>query len=118
MKTMQLSLKYLKDRSWIIDIVEKTIPKTFIKKDCFGFGDIIGIHPAYTGATLYQVTSYTNISARYNKIINLPQAYVWLRSGNKIIIHGWKKNKKIKRTDPPYKLIEKVITKEDLTNKI
>ena len=89
----QLSLKHLKTNGWDVCIVEKWIAQAKKRIDAFGFGDLLGYHPEYVGATLFQVTTYDNTSARKKKILENICAKGWIKAGNGVIIHGWKKNK-------------------------
>ena len=72
-------------------MVEQTIPKTFIKRDAFGFGDILAVDPEGIGAILIQATSDSNHSARMTKICqDTPKAaHLWLSAGNRIQVWSW-----------------------------
>jgi hypothetical protein len=99
----QQSMHYLRNLGWFVDITEHWIPlrdnlgrpmaKKGIRKDLFGFGDILGIHLGQRGATIFQVTSVGSISARRKKIMDNPVAVKWLQTGNHIIIHGWEERR-------------------------
>ena len=123
-----MSVEYLESQGFIVAKVEQTIPSTFIKRDAFGFGDLLVAKPGF-GAGLVQVTSADHVSHRTNKIHGYAEdptdqksveaaakvranAEAWLRSGNRIIVHGWRKASKKK----PPTLIEKEITLTDLTS--
>jgi hypothetical protein len=63
-----LTLQWLEENGYIADIVERRITP-LIKKDLFGFIDIVAVE-ADIGFTLgIQVTTRHNISARVNKIL-------------------------------------------------
>ena len=66
-------------------IVEQTIPKTWIKRDMFGWVDIVYL----TGTSIVgvQVTSGVNHAARRSKILAEPRALKWLKSGG--LIEVW-----------------------------
>lgn len=87
------SLKLLRSRGYLAGVVEQTVPKTFIKRDLYGFIDILAIHPD-TGETLaVQTTSADNVSHRARKIgdhENLPTVRA---AGWTLHIHGWRKVK-------------------------
>jgi len=90
----QKTLKKLRSEGWNCAIVEKTIPHCFIKKDLFGFIDILAIRGSEVLAI--QTTSDKtggNSSERVKKILaheNYPQVKA---VGWKIIVHGWRKLK-------------------------
>jgi len=85
----QMTLKKLRTEGYLCEIVEKTIPKCFIKKDLFGFIDIIAIKGKEVLAV--QTTTGSHFSDRANKILthdNYPQVKAL---GWKIVVHGWRK---------------------------
>jgi hypothetical protein len=89
-----MTLKKLRNEGWQCEIVEKTIPKCFIKKDLFGFIDILAIKDCEVMAV--QTTSDRtggNSGERVRKILahdNYPKVK---RLGWKICVHGWRKLK-------------------------
>ena len=93
MTPTQRSLKYLRDRGWTCHIVEKWVPQAKRRIDAFGFGDILGYSAEYPGATLFQTTSGPNLAARVTKIEENCNALGWIRAGNRIVVHGWRKTK-------------------------
>lgn len=96
----QRSLKYLRDKGYTVDKVEWWNSFARIRKDAYGFGDLLACGKGKIA--LIQCTSYSNISARRDKIFMIPAAYIWVASGGMIIIHGWKKLKRgavLKRVD-------------------
>ena len=108
------STVYLRKLGFLVGKAEQTLympgarfPK---KKDMFGFGDLLVSKPGIIGATLVQVTDASSIVARVNKILGIPKpkdrldqkivedyakirenAEKWLRSENRILVHGWAK---------------------------
>ena len=91
MSPTQRSLKYLRDLGYYVEVVEKTIPKTFIKKDLFGFGDLLAIRE--NEVLLVQVTSGSNVSARVKKITDNEHIGAVRKSGMRVEVHGWRKLK-------------------------
>ena len=73
---------------WTCMTVEQHIPHTFIKRDCFGFGDILAISPT-RGILMVQATGGGNGSTRAIKIRNEPRAAIWLACGARIQVHDW-----------------------------
>ena len=85
------SRKFLESEGWTVGSVEQTIPHTFIKRDLFGFADLIACSPT-RGIMLVQVTaglSTSNGNARVAKIKAEPRAAIWLASGGRIQVHSW-----------------------------
>jgi hypothetical protein len=104
------STKILEDYGWMVATVEKVIPHTFIKRDCFGFADLIAASPA-GGIMLVQVTAHNSsghFHAHVRKIQAEPKHLIWLRSGGKIQIHTHQKRAGVKgRVCKIFELTEK-----------
>ena len=86
------SMRYFKDRGYIVARVEQRlpIPGMFITLDAFGFGDLLVASPGF-GIALVQSTTFTNLKARQKKAKALPEFRKWRHSGGKVIFHGWVK---------------------------
>lgn len=84
------SRKALEAQGWTCSITEQTIPKCFIKRDTYGFGDILACSPS-KGIMLVQATGGGNLSTRAIKTRLEPRAAIWLASGGRIQIHDWVK---------------------------
>lgn len=101
MSPTQRSLAKLRKEGWEVCVVEKWISQARRRIDAFGFGDLLGYlnDPATTSTitALFQVTSGSNFAARKKKILANEKAMGWLRCGNGICLHGWRKLK-IKKT--------------------
>lgn len=96
----QHSLNKLRKDGYTVAIVEKWVPQTpagfkgkIIRKDVWGFGDLIAVKISESAVILLQTTSRENISHRLEKIKQIPEAGIWLASGNRIVIHGWSQKK-------------------------
>lgn len=63
-----------------------------VRKDSFGFIDILAIFPDKIVAV--QCCGATGVSSHKQKIAAIPQAAMWLKSGGAIHMHSWKKRKK------------------------
>lgn len=85
------SLKYYRDRGYIVDVVEHTIPKTFIKKDLFSCFDLLAI--GRCEVIFCQVTTMDNRSKRVRKIFedNEETFLTIMDAGQVVEIHAWKK---------------------------
>lgn len=82
------SLKKLRDDGYICEITEHWNPFAKVRKDLFGFIDILAIKDEEVLAV--QTTSYSNISARIEKISNHENIGFIRKAGWKILVHGWK----------------------------
>lgn len=84
------SRKLLESEGWTVGVVEQTIPHCFIKRDLFGFIDMVAISPT-RGILAVQATGGGNGPARIAKIRLEPRAGLWLASGGRIVVHDWRK---------------------------
>jgi len=81
-------MKLLRDRGYLVERTEYVIPKSYRKRDIWGF-DCQGINKDHTGVLGVQATTKSNISSRWNKVLHLGSTIIWLQAGNQIEIHGW-----------------------------
>ena len=85
------SRKMLEADGWTVGAVEQVIPHTFIKRDLFGFGDLIAVSPT-RGIMIVQTTadvSTSNANKRVDKIKGEPRSAIWLASKGRIQVHSW-----------------------------
>ena len=86
----------LRERGYLVRVVESYNHHTKRRKDLFGFIDIVGIHPDILGVLGVQTTTGTNLAARITKAEALPAYWQWLACGNDVEFHGWRKILKVK----------------------
>lgn len=89
-----MTLKLLRKFDWQCEIVEKTIPRCFIKKDLFGFIDILAIRENEVLAvqtTCGGGSGRSNFLARIRKIKENPNYPKIKKIGWRVIVHGWQK---------------------------
>ncbi len=82
------SIKKLEAEGWTCFVVEQRIPKTFITRDVYGFGDILACSPS-RGVMLVQTTTGAHMANRATKTKAEPRHAIWLAAGGRIQIHGW-----------------------------
>lgn len=71
-------------------VVERWIPGANIRRDLFGFVDVVAVGRGETVGI--QCTSYGNMASRIKKIENDPQTVVELRNANwRLYVEGWRK---------------------------
>lgn len=95
------SLAKLRALGFSAAVVEKWVPASpagfkgpIITRDAFNFGDILAMKIGIAGALLVQCTTGSNLAARRTKIQGIPEAGIWLASGNSIWLMGWSKQGK------------------------
>jgi hypothetical protein len=76
-------------QGYLVDIVERWIPGANIRKDLFGFGDLVCIREGET--MLVQTTSYSNVSARVKKITEHENLAAVRKAGWGVLVQGWHK---------------------------
>ena len=87
----QLTLRLLREDGWLVEVTEKWIPGANIRKDLFGWIDLLAIRDGETLAV--QTTSWSNMSARVNKIAESDTVSAVRKAGWTIWVIGWKKDK-------------------------
>lgn len=104
MSPTQRSLKLMRERGFLCDVTEKWIPGANIRKDLYGFIDVLcvddmpkggkfdGVVPKYAIVGV-QSTSYSNVSARVKKIMESPNLPIVSGAGIMVVVHGWRKVK-------------------------
>jgi len=88
---MSLSLDYMNKRGYCCHIVEKWIPRANVRKDAFGFGDILCYRVGNRdgGIVLVQTTSWSNFAARKQKILDSPHFDGWRKAGGRVFLQAW-----------------------------
>jgi hypothetical protein len=99
------SRQYLEARGYTVATVEaikrfpsKKVPPcracgaqkmVMVRSDLFGFGDLLAFNG--TNTDIIQTTDKSNMSHRWRKIQESPQARAWLNAeaGRNIVVHGW-----------------------------
>ncbi len=87
----QLTLRHLREQGWTAEVVEHWIPGANIRRDLYGFVDVLAVRGPDTLAV--QTTSHTNVSARIRKIADSPTIAAVREAGWCVHVHGWRKVK-------------------------
>jgi hypothetical protein len=85
----QLTLKWLRDEGYLAEVVEKWLPGINVRKDLWGWCDIVALKDEETVAV--QCTSWDNISSRCKKIAESDTVGPVRKAGWNIWVIGWKK---------------------------
>lgn len=98
MTPTQRSLEKLRSDGYSVAVVERWSPATaagfkgpLIRKDVWNFADLLAVKVGIIGATLVQVTTGDNHSARLEKIRQSPEAAIWMAAGNRVLLQSWSK---------------------------
>jgi hypothetical protein len=90
------SLKLLRSEGWTVAVVERWDDRLKIRRDLWGWADIIGCHRRLGETILVQTTTSVNLSARIKKAKAVPALLHWLEAGNGAEFHGWWFSKRLK----------------------
>jgi len=93
MSPTQRSLKYMRDKGYLCDVVEKWIPGANIRKDLYGFADVLCVknttfRDGEPPIVVVQSTSHSNISARVKKIMESQNLPIVAGAGIMVVVHG------------------------------
>jgi hypothetical protein len=88
---MQRSLKNLRDRGYLVAIVEHWNQYAKIRQDLFGVIDLLALKDGETLAV--QCTDASNMSKRISKIADSENTPIMRGAGWRIEVHGWTKGK-------------------------
>ena len=90
----QRTLIELRKRGYpLVDVTEKWIPGANIRRDLYGFIDVLAVSPL--GKVLgVQCTSGDHVAERVDKITNSDAIHVLRLAGWSIAVWGWRKNAK------------------------
>jgi hypothetical protein len=93
----QLSLGYLREDGWTVDICERWVPNGQgvggVRRDLFGLVDLVALRDGETMGV--QTTTDSNVSAHLRKMTDDDHAAALaaLRdAGWAVVIHGWRKS--------------------------
>lgn len=101
--TTSRSRTWLEKQGFIVALVERTMwfPQRIngiptgrnipMKFDCFGFADLVAVHPDIPGTSYIQTTSRDHQAERRQKVIDAVAVPTILKAGNDVYVHGWGK---------------------------
>lgn len=93
MSPTERTLKTLRADGFLAAVVERWIPRANVRKDLFGFGDILAFHPARQEIVIVQSCTATNRAARLAKAKARPELVQWLKAGGLFEVYSWKLHK-------------------------
>lgn len=82
----------MRERGFHAEVVEKWIPGANIRKDLWGFADILCLRSGEP-ITVVQSTTDSNVAARVTKIADSPLVGLVRQAGIRILVQGWRKAK-------------------------
>jgi hypothetical protein len=83
------SLAYLRREGFLAAVVESWIPHANLRRDLFGFADVLAVHPRDRRFLLVQATTVDHLAGRLAKARGRPELAAWLRAGGAFELHGW-----------------------------
>lgn len=85
------SMRLMESEGYMVDDVERWIPRTPITKDLYSCFDLLGIHRETGNVRAVQVTSASNVSARVRKITDSEALPIVRLAAWTVEVHGWRK---------------------------
>lgn len=94
MTPTQRTLAMLRERGWQVAPVERWIPGAAIRKDAFGWIDLLALDPVARQIWGVQSTG-TDFAGHRQKLLGEARAAMtlWLHCGGKALLVGWRKLK-------------------------
>jgi hypothetical protein len=83
------TLTYLRRAGFLAAVVESWIPHANLRRDLFGFADVLAAHPRDRLFLLVQATTAGHVAHRLDKAKSRPELALWLRAGGRFEVHGW-----------------------------
>jgi hypothetical protein len=83
----------LRREGFLAGVVESWIPHTNLRRDLFGFADVLAAHPQDCVFLLVQVTTADHVAHRLAKARARPELAIWLKAGGRFEVHGWRQRK-------------------------
>jgi len=87
----QRSLALLRERGYLVAVVERWNPHVRIRQDLYGFIDLLAIRPLEIIGV--QTTSGDHVAERVAKVKAHPNYERIIESGMLVFVHGWSKLK-------------------------
>ena len=87
----QRSIAMLREQGYMVDIVEHYNAYAHVRKDMFGWADLVALHPQKRGVLAVQTTTGSNLAARVAKASATASFKLWVACGNAVEFHGWRK---------------------------
>jgi hypothetical protein len=85
------TLAEMRKRGYVADVTERWIPMARVRKDLYGFIDVLCIREREVCGV--QATSAGNVAARIHKIANHENVGAVRKAGIRILVHGWAKRR-------------------------
>jgi hypothetical protein len=83
------TLAFLRRCHHTAEVVERWLPKANVRRDLFGFIDVVGVRRGEAGVLGVQATTRGHLPHRRAKAAALPALRTWLAAENRFQLHGW-----------------------------
>jgi len=83
------TLEYLRRQGFLATVVETFNHHVNRKRDLFGIGDVLAVHPVDRVVLIVQTTTKGHVADRLARCVARPELATWLRSGAMFECHGW-----------------------------
>lgn len=85
----QRTLAEMRRRGCLADVTERWIPGAMVRRDLFGFGDVLAV--GEREVVMIQATSASNAASRIRKITEHENVGAVRKGGIRILVHAWRK---------------------------
>jgi hypothetical protein len=82
-------LAHLRRLGYLAAVVERWIPGANVRRDLFGFADVLAVHPRDRQFLLVQATTRDHAANRLAKARARPELLAWLKAGGRFEVQGW-----------------------------
>ncbi len=83
------TLAHLRRLGFLADVVERWLPHVRRKRDLFGIGDVLAVHPRDRLVLLVQATTGAHVADRLARIQRRAELPLLLRAGVSVEVWGW-----------------------------
>jgi hypothetical protein len=79
----------MRRRGYLADVTERSIPGAMVRRDLFGFGDVLAV--GEREVVMVQATSASNVTSPIRKITEHQNLGAVRKGGIRILVHAWRK---------------------------
>jgi hypothetical protein len=83
------TLAHLRRLGFLAAVVERWLPRVERKRDLFGIGDVLAIHPRDRLVLLVQATTAEHVADRLARVQARPETALLLKAGVGVEVWGW-----------------------------
>jgi hypothetical protein len=82
----------LRGRGYLVGVVERWIALAGVRRNLFGFADILAVHVRDRAFLIVQATTVAHVADRLDQARARPELAAWLRAGGAFEAWGWRQS--------------------------